>query len=272
MFLAFDIGNTNIVIGAWRDNRWTQWRLSTLRERTEDELAAFLGFVFSSQQLDFADVKGAAISSVVPSLTPAAIGVCRRYLRLEPLVIGRGVETGLVNRYDNPHEVGADRLVNGVAAWRKFGSACVIVDFGTATTVDAVSARGEYLGGSLAPGVGISTDALFARAAKLPRVERLDALRAPPSALGRNTLDSISAGILFGYAGLVKELVSRCVDELNAESVAIVATGGLAPTIAPLVPQIGHIEPTLTLDGLRLIWENDFAQRRGEVAPNVESS
>ena len=270
MFLAFDIGNTNIVIGAWRNGAWTQWRLSTLRERTDDELAAFLNFAFTSHQLNFNEVTGAAISSVVPSLTPAAIGVCRKYLQQEPLVVGRGVETGLVNRYDNPHEVGADRLVNGVAAWRKFNSACVIVDFGTATTVDAVSAKGEYLGGSLAPGVGISTDALFARAAKLPRVERLDALQAPPSALGRNTLDSISAGILFGYAGLVKELVARCADELNDENVAIVATGGLAPTIAPLVPQIEHIEPTLTLDGLHLIWETDFAQRRRDFAENAE--
>ena len=264
MFLAFDIGNTNIVIGALHEGSWTQWRLSTTRERTTDELAAFLKSVFELRGLSWSGVEGAAISSVVPSLTPAAREVCSRYLRVEPLVVSGQTNTGLSNLYDNPREVGADRLVNGVAAWTKFRTACVIADFGTATTVDAVSSRGEYLGGALSPGVGISTNALFAAAAKLPRVERMDLFRAPDKVLGTNTLHSIQSGVVFGYAGLVKELVSRAVRELHErgeEHVATVATGGLASVIAPLVPEIEHLEETLTLDGLRLIWQRQKAEK-----------
>jgi type III pantothenate kinase len=263
MFLAFDIGNTNIVIGALQSGSWTQWRLSTTRERTSDELAAFLKNVFDLRELDWKGVQGAAISSVVPSLTPAAREVCSKYLGVEPLVVNGQVDTGLTNLYDNPREVGADRLVNGVAAWTKFQSACVIADFGTATTIDAVSSRGEYLGGALSPGVGISTNALFAAAAKLPRVERMDLFRAPEKVLGTNTLNSIQSGVVFGYAGLVKELVSRAVQELRERgetSIATVATGGLASVIAPLVPEIEHVEETLTLDGLRLIWQRHNLQ------------
>ena len=256
MFLALDIGNTNIVAGVWDGQKWAaQWRLSTQRERTDDELAVFLRFAFDSHGFAFDQVGGVAISSVVPSLTPAAASLATKYFGIAALVVGPNVETGLINRYDNPAEVGADRLVNGVAAWTKFGTACVIADFGTATTVDAVSRKGEYLGGALAPGVGISTNALFAAAARLPRVERLELLKPPAKVLGRNTLHSVQSGIVFGYAGLVKELVSRCVEELEDSDVTTIATGGLASVIAPLVPQIQHIEPTLTLDGLRLIWE-----------------
>ncbi len=257
MLLALDIGNTNIVAGAWDGARWETWRLSTQRERTSDELAAFLKAAFELRGLGLSRFEGAIISSVVPSLTPAAQEMCRKYLCLEPVTVGAEIDIGLKNLYDNPREVGADRLVNGVAAWAQFGCACVIADFGTATTVDAVSARGEYLGGALAPGVGISTNALFAAAARLPRVERLELLRPPETVLGRNTLHSIQSGILFGYAGLVKELVARCVEELKAAGegrVVALATGGLAAVIAPLVPQIEHVEPNLTLEGLRLIW------------------
>lgn len=267
MLLALDIGNTNIVAGVWDGALWQTWRLSTQRERTGDEIAAFLHAAFELHGLAFSQIEGAVISSVVPSLTHPAQAMCRKYLHLEPVTISSQIDIGLENLYDNPREVGADRLVNGVAAWKRFGCACVIADFGTATTVDAVSSRGEYLGGALAPGVGISTNALFAAAAKLPRVERLELLQPPDTVLGRNTMHSIQSGILFGYAGLVKELVGRCVAELHdagEERVAAVATGGLASVIAPLVPQIEHILPDLTLDGLRLIWERNRPQVLGE--------
>jgi type III pantothenate kinase len=260
MLLALDIGNTNIVAGIFQgDVLQDQWRLSTQRERTADELAVFLRVAFEAHDWNFREVRGVVISSVVPSLTPAASRMAQKYFACEPVVVNGQTHTGLQNCYDNPAEVGADRLVNSVAAWKKYHTACVIADFGTATTVDAVSHDGKYLGGALSPGVQISTNALFAAAARLPRVERLELIQPPPQTLGRNTLHSVQAGILYGYAGLVKELVSRCVEELQTQhgeaQVTTIATGGLAEAIAPLVPQIQHIEPHLTLDGLRLIWE-----------------
>jgi type III pantothenate kinase len=252
MFLALDIGNTNVVAGVFDgDTVAAQWRLSTQRERTADEFAVFLKVAFEVKNLRFSDISGVAISSVVPSLTPQAARFARDYLSCEPLVIGPDTDTGLINDYDRPREVGADRLVNGLAAWKKFGTAVVIVDFGTATTVDAVSRDGHYLGGAIAPGLFISTDALFRAAARLPRVE----IVAPDHALGTNTAQSMQSGIVFGYAGMVRELVTRIVREVDApENVTTLATGGLAELIAPLVDEIQHIEPQLTLDGLRLIW------------------
>jgi type III pantothenate kinase len=254
MFLALDIGNTNIVAGIFDGEELrAQWRLSTQRDRTADEFAVFLKIAFEAKGFGFADLDGVAISSVVPSLTPQAARFARDYLKCEPLVIGPDTDTGLVNDYDRPREVGADRLVNGLAAWKKYG-AVVIADLGTATTVDAVSHDGHYLGGAIAPGIGISTDALFRAAARLPRVE----IVAPPCALGTNTAHSMQSGIVFGYAGLIKELVQRCTREVVARDdkpVTVVATGGLAELIAPLVPEIHHIEAQLTLEGLRLIWK-----------------
>ncbi len=252
MLLALDIGNTNIVVGIFDgDVLAAQWRLSTQRERTSDELAAFLHIALDARDIHFADIRAVAISSVVPPLTPQAARLARDYFGCEPLVVGPNTKTGLINDYDDPQAVGADRLVNALAAWKKFGTACLIADFGTATTVDAVSRDGHYLGGALAPGLQISTDALFRAAARLPRVE----LAAPARALGRNTVDSMRSGIVFGYAGLTKELIARCVPEIGDENLTVVATGGLAELIAPLVPAIQHIEPHLTLDGLRLMWE-----------------
>ncbi|MDF2439848.1 MAG: type pantothenate kinase [Abditibacteriota bacterium] len=256
MLLAFDIGNTNIVAGLFDGSQLVaQWRLSTQRERTADELAVFLKVAFEARGFAFSHVRGIIVSSVVPSLTPAVQRLGETYCGCEVLVVTGRTKIGIGNGYDNPGEVGADRLVNGVAAWMKYQTACVIADFGTATTVDAVSRAGVYLGGALAPGIAISTNALFAAAAKLPRVERLELMEPPPSTLGRNTLHSVQAGILYGYAGLVKELVTRCVAELDDAQVTTIATGGLAESIAPLVPQIQHIEPHLTLDGLHLIWQ-----------------
>lgn len=257
MLLALDIGNTNIVAGVFDGAKLlVQWRIATQRDRTADEMAVFLSTSFQLGGLAMDQIDGVAIASVVPSLTPQAAQLARRYFNCEPLILGPQTDTGLTNAYDNPADVGADRLVNALAAWTKFGSAAVIVDFGTATTVDAVSSRGHYLGGAIAPGLQISIDALFKAAARLTRVE----LTAPPSALGRNPTHSLRSGIVFGYAGMVKELVLRCTAEVRAQEppdapIAIIATGGLAELIGPQVPAIAHIEPQLTLEGLRLLWE-----------------
>jgi type III pantothenate kinase len=261
MLLALDIGNTHIVAGLFDEGVLrAQWRLAS-REQTADELAAFLKITFDSQNLRFSDVSGVAISSVVPALTPQAALLAKDYFHVEPLVVGHDTKIGLKNEYDDPREVGADRLVNALAAWTKYSCACIIADFGTATTVDAVSSDGAYLGGAIAPGLQTSTDALFAAAARLPRVE----LIAPEDGktLARRTTASMQAGIVYGYAGLTKELVSRCKTEVlrgeetrGKSKVLVVATGGLVELIAPLVPEIERIEPDLTLDGLRLIWES----------------
>jgi type III pantothenate kinase len=260
MLLALDIGNTNIVAGLFEGEVLrAQWRLSTI-ERTADEFAAFFNIAFEARELSFRDIRGVAISSVVPSLTPQAALLARQYFHLEPLVVSHDTDTGLKNEYDEPRAVGADRLVNALAAWTKYSCACVIADFGTATTVDAVSSGGAYLGGAIAPGMGISTDALFQAAARLPRVE----LIAPSDGktLARHTAASMQAGLVFGYAGLTKELVTRARSEvlereakIGAHTVHVIATGGLAELIAPFVPEIEAVEPDLTLSGLRLIWE-----------------
>ena len=258
MLLCLDIGNTNITAGVFDgETLRAQWRLSSARDRTADEFAAFFQVAFAAENLAFENISGVAISSVVPPLSPQATLLSTRYFHCEPLVVGPKTQTGLVNDYDNPREVGADRLVNALAAWKKFGTACLIVDFGTATTVDAVSADGHYLGGAIAPGLQISTDALFRAAARLPRV----ALEAPPRALAKNTAQSLQSGLVFGYAGLVKELIERCAPEVTNDDITIIATGGLAELIAPLVPRIQSVEPHLTLEGLRLIWHNERETR-----------
>ena len=250
MLLTLDVGNTNITAGLWEGNLLVaQWRFATRRDATADELAGFFYGLFATRGLTFQSVEGAALSSVVPSLTPQCARLAQDYFSVDPLVVSHTTDTGLKNGYDDPRAVGADRLVNALAAWTKFKSAVVIADFGTATTVDAVSGDGTYLGGAIAPGIGISTDALFRAAAKLPRVD----LVAPSRALARNTQESIQAGLVYGYAGLTKELVSRCVAEIG-EPCVVAATGGLAELIAPLVPQIQYVEPHLTLEGLRLLW------------------
>jgi len=255
MLLALDIGNTNIVAGVYDGKRLAaQWRLATRRDLTADELAVFLKVAFDAGEIHFADVSGVVISSVVPSLTSQAKQLATTYLKCEPVVVGPKIDIGLKNKYEPPEAVGADRLVNGLAAWTKYGTAVVAVDFGTGTTVDAVSQDGHYLGGAIAPGIQIAADALFSAAARLTRVE----LVAPPCALGRNQTASVQSGLVYGYAGLVKELIGRCTDEvrvLGNDQITTVATGGLAEIVAPLVPAIQHVEPHLTLEGLRLIWE-----------------
>ncbi|RYX83714.1 type III pantothenate kinase [bacterium] len=256
MLLTLDIGNTNITAGLFEGTTIRQtWRFATRRDSTGDELGSLLYSAMGARGVSFDTISGLCLCSVVPSLSSPARFFGREYLGVSPIEVGRDFDFGLKNGYDDPKAVGADRLVNGVAAREIAGGRAVVVaDFGTATTIDAVSGDGTYLGGAIAPGIGISSDALFRAAAKLPRVELL----APPSALATNTPHSIQAGLVFGYAGLTKELVSRVAQEIEGREGSaplVIATGGLAELIAPLVPQIDQVEADLTLQGLRMLWE-----------------
>lgn len=254
MLLAIDIGNTQTVIGLFGadDELVDHWRIATQSERTSDEHALviqeFLGFHgFSFDD----DIDGIAISSVVPRSTAAFREMTHKYFGFRPVVIEPGVKTGMPILTENPREVGADRIANAVAALDRFGGPAVVIDFGTATTFDALSARGEYLGGAIAPGLDISLDALYLRAAALRRVELVE----PRAVIGRTTVDSIQSGAVFGFAGLVDGICSRIADELGAPTV--VATGGLASLIAPYTASIQHVEPWLTLHGLRLVFDRN---------------
>ena len=245
-----DVGNTHTVIGVYDGETLVRtWRLRTDRERTTDEWGTSLAALFAMDALDLGAVTGVAISSVVPPALHALRRASQRYFRAEPLVVGPGVKTGLPIRTDNPREVGADRVVNAVAAFARCKGACIVVDFGTATTFDCISPKGEYLGGAITPGLKISLDALVSRAAKLPRVE----IDTPPQAIGRNTEEAMQSGTLFGYAALTDGLVRRLAAEMGGE-VAVIATGGLAGTVAAQATTIQAVAPDLTLEGLRLIW------------------
>lgn len=251
MLLAIDIGNTHIVIGVYRGRGLVAcWRAATDRDKTADEYAVLLRSFFAGRQVPFADVDGAIISSVVPPLTPTFYDLVHRYLGTTPLVVGPDIETGVRIRYDNPYEVGADRVVNALAASRLYGTPAIVVDFGTATTFDAINAEGEYLGGAIAPGIGISVEALFRYTAKLPRIE----LVMPGRAVGKNTVESMQSGVLFGYVGLVEGLVARIREELGGRAY-VIATGGLAHVIAKEAPCIEVVDENLTLEGLRLMYE-----------------
>lgn len=252
MLLAFDVGNTNITVGIFQGREIrAAWRLST-RNSTADELAMALYTLFHYRGLSFRDISGIIISSVVPPLTPVLVETARRYFDLEPLVVGPGIKMGMPIRFENPREVGADRIVNAVAAYEAYGGPVVVVDFGTATTFDAISAQGEYLGGAIAPGIGISTEALFQRAAKLPRVE----LVKPKGIIGKNTVTSMQAGIVYGFIGQVDYIVRLMKQELGPQT-KVVATGGLAELIAGETKSIDHINPMLTLEGLRILYHRN---------------
>jgi type III pantothenate kinase len=251
MLLTIDIGNTNITFGLYQgDELGPRWRIRTLHEKMPDEYGILLDQLFRNRDHQPADVTGIAIASVVPPLTPIFEQVCQAYIGVAPLIIDAGVRTGVRVRYDNPRDVGADRVVDAAAVRALYGVPACVVDFGTATTFDAVSADGDYLGGAIAPGVGIAAQALFERTAKLPRVE----LTRPPSAIGRNTPHSIQSGLLFGYVGLVEGMVARFKEELGPET-RTVATGGLASLIARETEVIDVVDPWLTLHGLRIIFE-----------------
>lgn len=249
MLLAVDIGNTTIMLGLFDgETPGPRWRLETVRSRLPDEYGLTLLALLANAGLSKTDISAAVLSSVVPPLTGTWGEVCRRWLGVEPLVVEAGVKTGIRILYDDPKQVGADRIVNAAAVKALWGGPACIVDFGTGTTFDALSARGEYLGGAIAPGIGIAAEALHARAAKLPRVD----LVRPPFAIGRNTEHALQSGLVFGYVGLVEGMVARFRAELGPET-KVIATGGYGELIARETPVLGVVAPWLTLDGLRII-------------------
>jgi type III pantothenate kinase len=251
MLLAVDVGNTQTHIGMFRDGDLVEhWRIATVRESTGDELATVLVGLLELRELGLKDVDGAIVSSVVPQLVHEYETLSDRYLGGVLRVVGPGLKSGIPIRTENPHEVGADRLVNAVAAYDRVQSACIVVDFGTAITYDAVSAEGELLGAIISPGVEISMEALSERAAKLPKVE----LEKPKELIGRSTQASIQSGVIYGFAGQVDGIVHRVREELGVEAHTI-ATGGLAMAIAPHCEEIDEVDDLLTLTGLRLLWE-----------------
>lgn len=250
MLLTIDIGNTNITFGLYQEQTLlSSWRVRTIHEKMPDEYGVLLTQLFHHQGQRVEQISGVAIASVVPPLTPVFQQVCQNYMGQTPLVVDAGVRTGVRIRYDNPREVGADRVVDAAAVCVLYSVPACIVDFGTATTFDAISAEGDYMGGAIAPGIGIAAQALFERTAKLPRVE----LTRPPAVIGRNTPQSIQSGLLFGYVGLVEGMVARFKAELG-DKTCVVATGGLAEIIARETEVIDIVDPWLTLHGLRIIY------------------
>jgi type III pantothenate kinase len=260
MLLAIDVGNSNIVLGVFDGTRLIQsWRLQTVRERTSDELGLLVDGLFAHSRIDRVKIRGVILGSVVPPLTGTVRQMVERYFGVAAVLVEPGVNTGMPILYKNPAEVGADRIVNAVAAYEKYGKApagagrpMIVVDFCTATTLDAVSAKGEYLGGAICPGVQISADALFQRAARLPRID----VRKPASVVGQTTVGAMESGLFYGYVGMVEGLVRRMSDELGGRALCI-ATGGLADVIAPETALIEHVDGDLTLDGLRIVWERN---------------
>jgi type III pantothenate kinase len=256
MLLVVDVGNTQTHFGVYRDGEDVvaeHWRFATVRESTRDEVGAALSNLLALRGLAFSDIDHSIVSSTVPQLSEQWTEMAQQYLGHEMLVVGPSIRTGMPIRIDNPREVGADRLVNAVAAYERVGDVCVIVDFGTAITYDVVSAAGEYLGGIITPGAEISIDALYERAAKLPKVE----LAQPRTLIGKSTVEAIRSGIVFGFAGQVDGIVRRLRTELGPDT-AVIATGGLARALVPAVQEtIDEVDDLLTLTGLRLIWERN---------------
>jgi type III pantothenate kinase len=253
VILVMDVGNTNIVLGIYKGRELLHhWRLSTNRSATVDEYGIMIHNLFNHAQIQLKDIKGVVISSVVPPLMFVLEQLCSKYLDRTPLVVGPGIKTGLNIRYENPKEVGADRIVNAVAAIELYGPPLIVVDFGTATTFDYIDEKGQYIGGAIAPGIGISTEALYRSAAKLPRIE----LVRPKSVVGRNPINSMQAGIIFGYAGQVDGIVERIRSEFNTEA-QVIATGGLAELISGESNTIELVNPMLTLQGLQIIYERN---------------
>lgn len=253
MLLVIDVGNSNTVLGVYQDRRLRHdWRIATDKFRTVDEYAMLVYQLFAMRGVAVNDLTDVIVSSVVPSMLNSLEELCKKYFQLTPYVVGGGIKTGMPICYDNPQEVGADRIVNAVAAYEKAGTALIVVDFGTATTFDVISADGSYQGGAISPGIGISAEALFQRTSKLPRVEFLR----PTQVIAKNTVQSMQAGIFFGYVGLVEGIVRRMKQEM-AEPPQVVATGGLAAPIAAATNCIDRVEPYLTLEGLRIIYERN---------------
>lgn len=254
MLLVIDVGNTNIVLGLYEGATLKhQFRVTTRRHGTRDEYGTLISQLLERRGIAVGDIEGSILASVVPQLNRSLMGAFKIYFGTEPLVVGPGIKTGMPILIDQPGEVGADRIVNSVAAWQRFKTAMVVVDFGTGTTFDAVNERGEYLGGAIAPGVDVSMDALFQRTAKLPRVEILK----PAKAIGKNTVSALQSGLFYGYVGLVDELVTRISAELSAGGapVNVLATGGLANSFEAVSKTVNEVDEFLTLDGLRLLYD-----------------
>jgi type III pantothenate kinase len=249
--LAIDVGNTNTVVGLLRNGSLAHsWRLTTVRERTGDEHGILIKNVlalggFEQQQFD-----GIAVSCVVPPLLPGLKEMCQAYFNHDPFIVQPGIKTGMPILYEHPQEIGADRIVLSVAGYHLYGGPCIVVDFGTATTFDVVSAKGEYLGGIIAPGIGISAEALFQRAAKLPRVE----IREPSEVIGRNTVTAMQSGIFYGYLGLIEKILTLVEQELGTPTTNI-STGGLGPLIAKRTEKIHHSNPDLIMTGLQILFD-----------------
>jgi len=254
MLFCIDIGNTNIVLGITDTNQILKyWRIRTEKETTPDEMGILATNLFQSAGIKLEDIKNVIVSCVVPPLLNTVEEFCRRYFDIKPMIVGPGLKTGMPIQYDNPKEVGADRIVNAVGAYEKYHTALVVVDFGTATTFDCISREGAYIGGAIAPGVLISSEALFQKASKLPRVE---IFAHPKKVIAKDTVSSMNAGIIYGYAGLVDGIVNRIKKE-SKEELTVVATGGLAPLISDVSETIDHVEEFLTLQGLMIIFKKN---------------
>ncbi|HXL42506.1 MAG TPA: type III pantothenate kinase [Gaiellaceae bacterium] len=253
MLLAVDVGNTQTVLGLFDGERLAEhWRVATEAERTGDELAALLSDLLSLRGLGFDDVSAICLSSAVPLLVRSYQELAERHIGAPLLVLGPGTRTGIPVLYDDPREVGPDRIANAVAARERYGAPCIVVDFGTSTNFDAVSAQGEYVGGVLAPGIEVSMDALFARAARLTKVDFVE----PETVIGKTTVSALQSGLVYGFAGQVDGIVERIRAELG-DNAPVIATGGLAELIAPHSRTIEKVDPLLTLDGLRLVWDRN---------------
>ncbi|NLV87952.1 MAG: type III pantothenate kinase [Tissierellia bacterium] len=256
MLLVIDVGNTNIVLGVYEEDKLLyDWRIATDKDRTSDEYGLLFEQIFKYNGLSTKDVKNIIISSVVPPLMHTLPAMSIKYFNIKPIVVGPGVKTGMNIKYDNPREVGADRIVNAVAAYEKYGGPLIIVDFGTAITFCAVSKEGEYLGGAITPGIKISSEALFLRTAKLPKVE----IAKPKNVIAKNTINSIQSGLVYGYIGMVDYIIEKMIEELKEgdEEIKVVATGGFSNLIAAESKYIKKIDKLLTLEGLRIIFNRN---------------
>jgi type III pantothenate kinase len=254
LIFVFDVGNTNIVLGVYKGEELCHhWRIETNRNRTEDEFGMIIKSLFEHAGLSLSDIDGIIISSVVPPIMFALERMCQKYFHRKPLIVGPGIKTGLNIKYENPREVGADRIVNAVAAIHEYGSPLIIVDFGTATTYCYINEQRQYLGGAIAPGIGISTEALYSRAAKLPRIE----ITRPEGVIGKNTVAAMQAGIVYGYVGQVEGIVKRMMEQ-SEKKPTVIATGGLSTLIAQESKIIDIVDPYLTLKGLKLIYKRNM--------------